>query len=146
MFAQQCDFLFHRERTARQQQQMLRRHRSGRRVDGPDQEPGLVEIGELTHMLASDGEKDSLETGSGRRGRRHVGNPQPVVVGLLWPARPAQLQDRHSGHAGGLGRVRGYGLGERMSGVDDDLDPVVGQPVPQTSHTAETADANGAGG
>ena len=144
---QKIDLRLQIERAALQKQPALGRQRTRLgRIDAP-REVIMVRGGaEGSHVLPADGEKHAArgraERGDGRFNVRHR---SPAVTFGGCPRLACQDQQRHVAQ---FRRGKGVGRhlnGKWMSGIDDGLDTLGGQPLRKPIHATEAANAIGNG-
>ncbi len=97
---------------------------------------------EATGFLPSDGEKHRARRFA-EQSRRVIDVPggDPVVAGLRLPWRSLQPHERHGGRTRRLNGIGGDTCGERMGGIDEQIDLPCPQPLRQPLRATKAADA-----
>ncbi len=150
MGAQQRDFIFQRKWSAPQnifgvRQIGPRRHR----LNGADQIIVLRGTAQGLQFLAP----ESCENSPGRadvaavafndfKRCAQIGDLTPTITRLRPPGGPPDRQQRSPGFPGGLRRISRNRRGERMGGVNQQINLAIAQKARQTIHAAKTACAH----
>jgi hypothetical protein len=143
--AHKRDFVSERERSAREDQLMVRQGVDlGRVVDRPDDVATLWRSREGRELQPALREEDCPrarpESVDGLIDCRDL---DPAIAALWRPSRSGEDDKRRIGRSAGSDRVRGHARSERMRRVDDGVDALADKKSGQACHAAEAADALG---
>lgn len=138
-FDQERALIGFRERPARQQVPRVRNIQIDR-LDTADEVEMLRRGRERSDLLPAKRQKDPARRSAERsNGFSRIANRCPAVALLPLPGRAPQCQQRDPGAQRGVGGVARHPLGERMRGIDQQIDLLLQNVVGQAVSPSEAA-------
>ena len=143
MFAHQTLFVVHGKRPARfDERGIVQAMLVADGVDGADDVMVLRHIRECRELQATDGEKRALRQRSqGAGGGWHVRHLEPSVAVACDPGSARQPDERNTSLLAGQPGVAGHLRGERVGGIDQQVDMSCDEMSGQPRYATKPADA-----